>query len=426
MKQAEDFRKAFGEADSRFEAAVNDTIRELAAREEEPRTVSRRRFLVPVIAAATVMILGIAIAASNGSFGLLDWLAENRSEETGYGTAADETAAPFMGPVETEFATITVREARSDGYGVYLAVAFTPKEKDVLAYNWSVDPNTDGPETMGIEPDRPGQTLAEWAAGHGYRQLMRVSLISMGNIQKSPEHIQTTEELAAWMDEQGISYRNTGNHGLILDPLDFGAAFDSMINDKSLLEEDGSTLVMAAGICLAGQDEYEVGWTACPAKMNKYGRIETGRDGLHSYENISQGRLPVRIPAETDSEPEILAEYEGTISSLENPEERLPFTVQFIRTELNDYYRIRCTELARSFWGPTLVKDPEDLKTSGSEWVFAQSDIYSYAVQEVDGALVFTHGCRLPEELPDRVRVHWFSPGAYTLSEDSVAERTDR
>ena len=158
-----------------------------------------------------------------------------------------------------------------------------------------------------------------------------------------------------------------------------------MINDKSLLEEDGSTLVMAAGICLAGQDEYEVDWTACPAKMNKYGRIETGRDGLHSYENWSQGRLPIRIPAETDSGPEILAEYEGTISSLENPEERLPFTVQFIRTELNDYYQVRCTELARSFWGPVLVKDPENPKTSGSEWLFAQSDIYSYAVQEVDG-----------------------------------------
>lgn len=425
MKKAEDFRKAFGEADSRFEAAVNDTLRELAAREEKPRTVSRRRFLVPVIAAAMVMILGIAIAASNGSFGLLDWLAENRSEETGYGTA-DETAAPFMGPVETEFATITVREARSDGYGVYLAVAFTPKEKDVLAFNWSVDPNTDGPETMGIEPDRPGQTLAEWAAGHGYRQLMRVSVISMGNRQAPPEDIRTNEEYAAWMDEQGISYRKTGTGGLMVDPLYSGPDFDSMVNDKSLLEEDGSTLVMAAGICLAGQDEYEVDWTACPAKMNKYGRIETGMAGMHSYENWSQGRLPIRIPAETDSGPEILAEYEGTISSLENPEERLPFTVQFIRTELNDYYRIRCTELARSFWGPTLVKDPEDPKTSGSEWAFAQSDIYSYAVQEVDGALVFTHGCRFPEALPDRIRVHWYNPEAYALSEDSVAERTDR
>ena len=202
MKKAEDFRKAFGEADSRFEAAVNDTLRELAAREAEPHTVSRRRFLVPVIAAAMVMILGIAIAASNGSFGLLDWLAENRSEETGYGTA-DETAAPFMGPVETEFATITVREARSDGYGVYLAVAFTPKEKDVLAYNWSVDPNTDGPETMGIEPDRPGQTLAEWAAGHGYRQLMRVAVIAMGHGQRRPGDNQTDEAWAAGVEERG-------------------------------------------------------------------------------------------------------------------------------------------------------------------------------------------------------------------------------
>ena len=47
--------------------------------------------------------------------------------------------------------------------------------------------------------------------------------------------------------------------------------------------------------------------------MNKYGRIETGRAGMHSYENWSQGRLPVRIPAETDSEPEILAEYDTLV-----------------------------------------------------------------------------------------------------------------
>ena len=207
-----------------------------------------------------------------------------------------------MGPVETEFATITVREARSDGYGVYLAVAFTPKEKDVLAYNWSVDPNTDGPETMGIEPDRPGQTLAEWAAGHGYRQLMRVSVISMGNGQKPPEDIQTNEEYAAWMDEQGISYRITGNGGLMIDPLYSGPDFDSMVNDKSLLEEDGSTLVMAAGICLAGQDEYEVDWTACPAKMNKYGRIETGMAGMHSYENWSQDDF---FPGESGGAPAV-------------------------------------------------------------------------------------------------------------------------
>ena len=426
MKKAEDFRNAFGEADSGFENAVNDTLRELTDREAEEQRGIPRRFLVPIIAALFVMALGIAIAASNGSFGLLDWLAENRSEEAEYRMSPDETAAPYLGPVETEFATITVREARSDGYGVYLAVLFTPKEKDVLAFNWSIDPNTDGPETMGLEPERPGQTLSEWAANHGYRQLMRVSVISMSDSYNTPEDIRTDEELAAWMDEQGISYRRTGDGGLMMDPLYSGPEFDSMINDKSLLEEDGSTLVMAAGICMAGQDEYEVGWTAYPVKMNKYGRIETGRDGYFVFESGSQGRLAVRIPAETESEPEILAEYAGTIASLENPKESLPFTVQFIRTELNDYYQIRCTELARSFWGPMLVKDPEDPKTQGSEWVFARSDIYSYAVQEVDGMLVYTGGCQFPEELPDRIQIHWYSPEAYGLHENTVAERTDR
>ena len=134
MKSAEDFRNAFGSADVRFELAVQNTLEDLQRQEEKTEQGWKRRYLFPAIAAIMIMMLGIGIAASNGRWGVLNWLSENRGESTGQQTVS-ETAEPFMAPIDMEYATITVREAQNDGYGMYLSVAFTPKEKGVLDKN---------------------------------------------------------------------------------------------------------------------------------------------------------------------------------------------------------------------------------------------------------------------------------------------------
>ena len=162
MKKAEDFRNAFGPADSGFESAVRNTLQALTEQEKRQGAVRRPRILIPAIAAILIMAISIGMAAG-GHWGVLDWLRENRSDhtETTPSPAADETSGPFMGPVDSEYMTITVREARNDGYGMYLSVLFTPKEEGTLAYNWGVNPFRDSPEIMGIEPDQKEQTLAE-------------------------------------------------------------------------------------------------------------------------------------------------------------------------------------------------------------------------------------------------------------------------
>ena len=139
MKSAEDFRNAFGPADAGFELAVHNTLENLQRQNEKTERGWKHRYLLPTIAAIIILLLGIGIAASNGRWGVLNWLSENRGESAGQQTVS-ETAEPFMAPIDMEYATITVREAQNDGYGMYLSVAFTPMKKGVLAFNWSINP----------------------------------------------------------------------------------------------------------------------------------------------------------------------------------------------------------------------------------------------------------------------------------------------
>lgn len=398
MKRAEDFRGAFGPAESGFEAAVRDTLEELQAKETRRScgAMSGRRCLIPVIAAVLILVLGIGIAASGGRWGVLNWLAENHpdgAESTEF-PFTEETEEPFLAQVDSDLVTITVREARSDGYGLYLSVAFTPKEKDALALNWSIDPYQTGPEAIGFTPDKEYQTLGKWAHDHGYNRLLRVSIMSM------PEHPEGTD----WFDENGE---------YIYDRTESGPDFDSYVNNTMVVEEDGTSLVMAAGGCLDGREEYRVSWTAAPYAENS-GQLDGSL--------WRQGTITVRIPESAyTGGAAVRAEYTGSIPSLSEPGKTVPVTVQLIRTELNDYYRIECEDPARSGQAPVLyLADGEG--HAGDR--FAYSKIYLYSAQDRDGKLVFTSGCSLPEELPDRLCIVWYD-GA-RRQETTVVEKTDR
>ena len=386
MKKAEDFRGAFGAADSGFEAVVHNTLKELRAREAQSRPAAGRRVLVPAVVLALVLLLGIGIAASGGRWGVLDWLAENRPEIVATARpVTDETAEPFLQPVESDLVTVTVREARSDGFGVYLSVAFKPEREDALALNWSVDPFKASAESFGFTPDHPGQTVARWAAAHGYSQLIRVALVSIP--EKSPEKEDLYE-------------------GYLFDRIESGPEFDSYMNDRMIVEEDGSTLVMASGGFLEGREEYKLTWTAVPWKMDENG-APVGRTQDERLDMMSwvQQDIMFRLPKEGLEEATVLARYEGSLPSAEDPEKADPVTVQLIRTSLNDYYRIECVDLSRIDQSPVLYLLDENGKAADR---FADSDIHVYAGQAPEGRYILTSGCRLPEELPDRLAIVWY------------------
>ena len=349
MKSAEDFRKAFGPADTGFELAVHNTLEELERQDEKKEQKWKRHLLFPVTAAIMVMILGIGIAASNGRWGVLNWLSENRGILT-VQQAANETAEPFIAPIETDYATITVREAQNDGYGIYLSVAFTPREKGVLAFNWRVNPFRNGPEVMGFTPDRKGQTLAEWAVQHGYHQLVRVVLGSMPE-PSIPKDLKTVEEITAYLDELGVPYRKTGDGGIQSDQVSLGPAFDSYVNNKTIVEEDGTTLIMVAGNCIQGQNEYSLHWAAVPCLMNDDGTWDTFEPEW-KIDDWRQGTVDLSIPITIQNDPVVLVKYAGETALMDRSDEAIPVTVQLVRTELNDYVLIECADTERSFQTP--------------------------------------------------------------------------
>lgn len=401
MKSAEDFRNAFGPADAGFELAVYNTLENLQRQNEKTERGWKHRYLLPTIAAIIILLLGIGIAASNGRWGVLNWLSENRGESAGQQTVS-ETAEPFMAPIDMEYATITVREAQNDGYGIYLSVAFTPKKKGVLAFNWSINPFMDGPEIMGFTPDQKGQTLAEWAVRHGYHQLIRIVLGSMPE-PSIPQNLKTVEEITAYLDEMGVPYRKTGDGGIIHDQVSRGPAFDSYINNRTFAEEDGTTLIMVAGNCILGQNEYSLCWSAVPCLMNDDGTWDTSEPEWKT-DDWRQGTIDLTVPVNIQSDPVLLIQYTGETSLSGHPGETVPVTVQLVGTELNDYIRIECADPRRSFQTPWLYL--EDEVTS-----FADSGIFSCAVQKSEGKLIFTADCRIPDELPERLIIRWFDSG---------------
>ena len=404
MKSAEDFRTAFGSADAGFELVVHNTLEDLQRQDVKTERGRERHYLFPAIAAVMIMMLGIGIAASNGHlsrWGVLNWLSENRGELTEQQTAR-ETAESFMEPIDMDYATITVREVQNDGYGIYLSVAVTPKGEGVLAFNWSVNPFMDGPEIMGFTPDRKGQTLAEWAVQHGYHQLMRVVLGSMPE-PSIPKELKTFEERMAYLDELGVPYRKTGNGGYILDQVSKGPAFDSIVNNKTIVEEDGTTLIMVAGNCIQGQNEYSLQWAAVPCLMKDDGTWDT-YEPEWEIDDWRQGTVDLSVPVNMKNGSAVLTQYTGETTLMDHPDETIPVTVQLVRTELNDYIRIECADPKRSFQAPWLYLEDEITR-------FAESSIFSYTVQKDEEKLIFTAACQIPDQLPDHLIIRWFDSG---------------
>ncbi len=411
MKRSEEFRDAFGPADAGFEKAVQETLQELEIRETQEAGRKRRSYLIPAIAALLVLLIGIGIAASaiTGKSGYVqEWLTENRSPGATVTEqpAANDPEEAYIAQADMEYATITVREAVNDGYGLYLAVAFAPKDDDTLIFGRWIDPYKDSPEEIGFVSDEKPQTIAKWAAKRGYKQMISVALVSMPEWPNGLPNMLSDDELAAWLDEQGIRYRRDLVHGgIIFDQTLGGAGIDSYLNSRMITEEDGTALIMAAGSSAGGgTDEYPLTWTAAVNfTMNENGAWK--KNALDSEAAAwRQGKISLRIPVTGSGTEETLAEYTGEAPAMDGSGKMIPVSMRLIHTGLNDYYQIRVGDTGRAFQSPLPY-----LESSGENppEAFAESDIYSYSVREQDGTLIYTRSCRVPEELPDSLMIRW-------------------
>ena len=246
--------------------------------------------LVGIIASA--MATGIAI---NGKpWGVLNWIFEAQPNSTAvtatqkiYSDSEQILQEATASPSETEaiipmevaaistescefdFATLSIREAVTDGYGIYLSIAAVPSTPDTLLLDWSINPFESSPEIIGHVSDYPNQTLAEWAVNHGYNQLIRLSIGSPLPEPYTNGRLVSSEKYdpdPAIADKQTVQ-----SDGWSYDLVSNGSGFDSYINRRMVLEEDGTSLIMIAGGFM-NQKEYEIACFMMPWRMTGDGK----------------------------------------------------------------------------------------------------------------------------------------------------------
>ena len=320
--------------------------------------------LVGIIASA--MATGIAI---NGKpWGVLNWIFEAQPNSTAvtatqkiYSDSEQILQEATASPSETEaiipmevaaistescefdFATLSIREAVTDGYGIYLSVAAVPSNPDILLLDWSINPFESSPERIGRVSDDPDQTIAEWAVNHGYNQLIRLSIGSPSPEPYTHGRLVSSEKYdpnPTIADKQIVQ-----SDGWLNDLVSNGSGFDSYINQQMVLEEDGTSLIMIAG-GFTNQKEYEIACFMMPWRMTKDGKEDPAdydspgfdpKEPIYDMDNRERGILSFSFPDKPLVSATVLAEYDGEIPLLSNPEITSHIHVQFIRTSLNDY-----------------------------------------------------------------------------------------
>ena len=379
---------------------------------------------------ASAMATGIAI---NGKpWGVLNWIFEAQPNSTAvtatqkiYPDSEQILQEATASPSETEaiipmevvaistescefdFATLSIREAVTDGYGIYLSIAAVPSNPDILLLDWSINPFESSPEIIGQVSDFPNQTLAEWAVNHQYKQLIRLSIGSPLPEPYTHGRLISSEKYdpdPAIADKQTVQ-----SDGWSYDLVSNGSGFDSYINRRMVLEEDGTSLIMIAGGFM-NQKEYEIACFMMPWRMTGDGKEDPAdydspgldpKEPIYDMDNRERGILSFVFPDNPTVSSTILAEYDGDIPLLSNPEMNGHVHIQFVRTQLNDYCLAEYSDLDRVYEHLLIYEN----ETPGSFISYSKLFVSCYQLNEE--AISFLRSCIVPDEFPETIYLQW-------------------
>lgn len=251
MKRNADFRNALGQPDEYFQQTVINTLDELNRKAETEKRPARHFTFRTVCAFAAMLVIafGVVLSVRTNAWETLTASSVDSIKPT------PEIITPAEDPrvVETEYTTLTIREAVADDNGVYMTVEVKPKRENCLALNAIICPDGIPPIAIGRKQDSEEQSLQAWAKGHGYELLsVQLSLPSV---------------TAFVCDNCGFRVR-----------------------------EDGSIVISLSGKALPDTDLYDLNWTICPWDMS----METRSRLLDSQ--AESGSIPVRVSAEKAAE----------------------------------------------------------------------------------------------------------------------------
>ena len=259
--------------------------------------------------------------------------------------------------------TLTVREAKTDGYGVFLQVEVQPKEDKILVVPGSIDFKDTSIMKLGIDERK---SIYQWAVDNGYKLL----------VVNFPSTTDTTDS------------------GTDRDP-----GFHPYWNEPSFTTENGSTVIKAVRYAVPDTAQYELGYTLA--------YIEEDPSGGPVHHSLGEGVIPVTV-TETE-EPRVIAEYKATSSS--SADTPTPdATLTLLRSSCSGYCVLRSSDTKHMsddlvHYGWMLSNDffaDGELVEWGER---ANNFVLSYQEIEEDNTLVVCRSWTFPEEIPDKFRL---------------------
>ncbi len=350
MKSNEDFRKALGEPDEYFESAVLQTLDRLNQHEESESRLRRNytaRFAC-AFAALVLVISGAVLSARH--------LTDGRVDAVNPTPAAQAGEPESFTHMETDLVSVSLKQAETDGFGLFLSFEITPKNEKTLISDLGPELVMFSPSNFGITPDRDDQTVLQWADEHEYT-LLQAEIFSPAN-------------------EPG---------------------YEASCHPYLRSYTPGSATLNVYGGVLPDTDRYRLYcrfWVRDPGTEDIPPQ-ETENGSSFSYENWKEdnfGYINVAVTGETET-PEILAEY--CVDTEKAPDlQESDVTVSFFRTSRAEYREIRSrlhSDLVYQYWWT----DAEPF------YIFdAPTPIHSYVTEEGRTVLI-RDTLRLTGSFPD-------------------------
>lgn len=350
MKSNEDFRKVLGEPDEYFESAVLQTLDRLN-RQEESESRLRRNYTARFACAFAALVLVISGAVLSARH-----LTDGRVDAVNPTPAAQAGEPESFTHMETDLVSVSLKQAETDGFGVFLSFEITPKNEKTLISDLGPELFYASPSLYGLIPDRDDQTLFQWADEHEYTLLV----------------------------------------AQIFSPA-FESGYEANCRPYLWSYAPGSATLNVYGGTLPDTDRYRLYcrfWVRDPGTEDIPPQ-ETENGSSFSYENwkeVNFGYINVAVTGETET-PEILAEY--CVDTEKAPDlQESDITVSFFRTSRVEYMEIRSrlhSDLVYQYWWT----DAEPF------YIFdAPTPIHSYVTEEGRTVLIRST-LRLTGSFPD-------------------------
>ncbi len=271
-----------------------------------------------------------ALAMELSGTGVLDWLYRREREQK-----MNTTIPIAKGVTEHRAASLELREAITDGYGVYLSLAVTPKEEGTLFLSNRINPYWHTAAELGLTTDDPEQTVAEWAAANGYHQMKEIRLYGAYTVNEDGS---TTSE----------------NHFVVY-------------GNPVYVESDGTMVFMLAGENKGEGHVYKLCYRILtypePEPNEQMGNYVEMRKMIAEYDDYEERVITFTVDTPQGMEAEVLAEYLPDPEHEQSSEFPQVTGLRILRTPLSAYYDVTYVhpapgELRRYYFGePSFITD---------------------------------------------------------------------